>query len=42
MTPGKKEQNDLKFEMMQKILYVEDLQTIKQILDIIKGREVIK
>lgn len=42
MTPEKKEQNDLKFEMMQKILYVEDLQTIKQILDIIKGREVIK
>lgn len=42
MTPEKKEQNDLKFEMMQKILYVEDLQTMKQILDIIKGREVIK
>lgn len=42
MTPEKKEHNDLKFEMMQKILYVEDLQAIKQILDIIKGREVIK
>lgn len=38
MTPEEKEQSDLKFEMMQKILYVEDLQTIKQILDIIKER----
>lgn len=38
MTPEEKEQSDLKFEMMQKILYVEDLQIIKQILDIIKER----
>lgn len=38
MTPEEKEQSDLKFEMMQKTLYVEDLQTIKQILDIIKER----
>lgn len=38
MTPEEKEQSDLKFEMIQKTLYVEDLQTIKQILDIIKER----
>lgn len=36
MTPEEKEQLDLKNEMIQKILYVEDLQTIKKILDIIK------
>lgn len=39
MTPEEKEQSDLKFEMMQKTLYVEDLRTIKQILEIIKFNE---
>lgn len=39
MTPEEKERRDLKFEMQQKTLYVEDLQTIKQILEIIKSNE---
>lgn len=39
MTPEEKERRDLKFEMQQKTLYIEDLQTIKQILEIIKSNE---
>lgn len=39
MTPEEKERRDLKFEMQQKTLYVENLQTIKQILEIIKSNE---
>lgn len=39
MTPEEKEQRDLKFKMMQKALHVEDLQTIKQIFEIIGSNE---
>lgn len=39
MTPEEKEQSDLKFEMLQKTLHVENLQTIKKILEIIKENE---
>lgn len=39
MTPEEKEQRDLKFEMQQKALYVDDVRTIKQILEIIKSNE---
>lgn len=39
MTPEEKEQSNLKFEMLQKTLHVENLQTIKKILEIIKEGE---
>lgn len=42
MTLEEKEQRDLKFEMQQKTLYVEDLQIIKKILEIIKESEGIR
>lgn len=38
-TPEEKEQSNLKFEMLQKTLHVENLQTIKKILEIIKEGE---